>query len=225
MFGKKEESVNYWMSYTDLLAGSLVIFVMITVVLVIKVRAEFEGVSNSQEKLNQTLMESFGGGQLEGVRVTPEGVITFLDGGDSLVLFRSGSDEPTRYFKQHLNQVLPVILTQVDSILNKNKYANATIKAIKVDGHTSSIGNYYYNLELSQGRARNIHKYIMAYVAVHKRYSASFGRKIRSHLITTGYGEQKLLDSSGIAVEISGNTEDVNRSRRVELQIELGKRK
>ena len=70
----------------------------------------------------------------------------------------------------------------VDSISNLKKYENLEIE---IQGHTDNVGNYDYNLRLSELRAKSVYNYIV------ERDSLLVDR-----ITFKGYGEDKPIDDN-----------------------------
>ena len=68
------------------------------------------------------------------------------------VLFEHDSAELTARAKEILNEIIPVVLS------NKTKF-----KHIKLKGHANHLGNYNYNIGLSQRRVKAVHDYLVAH--------------------------------------------------------------
>lgn len=128
--------------------------------------------------------------------------------------FAPSSDYLSRGFKRVLDDFLPrylAIVTDPDF--------REDILEIKIEGHAFNSGQGYTTiLQGSQNRARNV----LLYVRGHESFKA-LDRKVREDLdfklVTTGMGYERMIDSEGEYVHISGRRPCENCSRRVEFTI------
>ena len=135
---------------------------------------------------------------------------------DPEVLFRTGSDEITPFFKQMLSDFFPRYM-----YLLEDWYTDDEIREIRIEGHTSSEWKgepdekkaYMNNMELSQGRARSILGYLIN-LAEFPRYD-SWARPL---ITANGLSSSQLRDKDGEAVGDTGR-EDQQQSRRVEFRL------
>lgn len=217
MFKKKGDPLNVWMSFSDLLTGALVVFMLITVVLVIKTRAEVTKIAEKEQEVSGNFKTNLDG--IEGVTVTNDGTIRFYSQSDGIreQLFDYDSFELTSGFQLVLNQSVPHFFDELEKVFENDSTSGVTIKEIRIEGHTDSIGEDDYNLGLSQNRATQTWFYIRDNILTQK--SQKFQDFVRSRIVTVGFGENKLLNESGMLVSESKGVENKTLSRRVELSV------
>ena len=208
-----EEPPNFWASYSDLMAGMLMVFVLLLIVALFHY-AEFnqrkEEVLETQEerlksfhalqqelinKLSDTFSE-------ESVSVDPNTGTLQIGSG---ILFGEGQATLRADSKQQLQKIFDAY---VDVVLDP-QFVDS-IKQIEIEGHTNSNGTYLHNLELSQQRALTVMKEWLAHNGA--------GNKILQDLVIASGRSyaQLILKSDG--------SEDPVRSRRIEIKFRLKER-
>lgn len=221
MFNKSQENPNVWMNFADLITGALIVFMIITVVLVIKTRATYVKVEEAQNEVKNSFTTNLIG--IKGVNVTEGGSVRFTSFSNkkSTQLFGQGSDKLTHDFKETLSKVLPIIIEKIDSIYSSSESAGISIKEFRVEGHTNSDGNQKPNYILSQSRALNTWYYIKSWIKNNPNYKNSdIIKNLNKNVVTVGFGETRPLNRKGHLKKI-GVKEDKRLSRRVELSIIL----
>ncbi len=135
------------------------------------------------------------------------------------VLFAEGSSEITPYFQSVLSQFFPKYL----DVVMQEKYQER-IAEIRIEGHTNTkpinktADPYIDNMELSQGRARNVLAYLRTQDCFNNLDSLRRNR-IQYWLTANGLSYGRTIDVSDSLVFYSGNTIDFEKSRRVEFRI------
>lgn len=225
MFGNKKE-LNVWLSFSDLVIGSLSVFLLITVILL----KRSETVDVVRGKIADDFKSKYN--NQKGVKVLKDGTIRFFAPIDSTksrrnrILFRKDSSIPTLYFKKRILSNIVLFWNKIDSLYRSNNSVYE-ITEIRIEGHTDSSANDDYNLDLSQRRALSIWKFIRDNSLLNKesKWDSNFIEFIKSKVVTVGFGEKKLIDKDGEYISISKNKEYPQMSRRVEFRLILGKNK
>lgn len=214
--GVGDSQEEHWVSVSDLMAGLMMCFLMISVVFMIKMQIEKEKIQEVAllyEKLRTSLYEQLyeefkedlprWGAELD------EDDLTFRFINDQL-LFDRGKSELKPEFKAILRDFFP----RYTKIITNNGYQEA-ITEVRIEGHTS-VGwgkaadvdtAYILNMRLSQARTRTTLAYLLLLPEVYKQKEW-----LRDRLTANG------LSSSHPIVDDHGNL-DQNRSRRVEFRL------
>lgn len=167
------EKLNFWLSYSDMMAALLIVFALILSATLLDMRSTYEAkqaelaekeaiINSQQEQIDQivgirgelvdALSKEFANSALS-VKVDPQtGAITF----DSNLLFGYNQDTLQDVGKAFLAEFLP----QYFSILLDPSFYPYVAEVI-IEGHTDTAGDYMYNLQLSQNRAFAVVSYCL----------------------------------------------------------------
>jgi outer membrane protein OmpA-like peptidoglycan-associated protein len=218
----EEEKEGFWVSYTDLMSGLVIIFALVLLVAIFDMQKSYTEAKvvveekNEAIKKQQKMIEEVVGVKTKIIaqlvkafkdsnsplEVDPQtGAIRFSGG----VFFDTDSTEVSLQGRQYLEEFIP----QYIGILLSDQFKDE-IAQIIVEGHTDSNGSYLYNLNLSQGRALSV---------VSEIYSLTFpkfeNQEYLSKIITANGRSfsMPILDSNGNI--------DADKSRRVEFKFRL----
>ena len=172
---QKDETIDYWMSYSDLMAGVLLIIILFLFVAILNYNEDKDKLEEQQALLEEKeeeieilqlridelvgmrkniilqLIDAFDDSNVEVEIDSNTGDIKLSSG----VFFDLDSYHLKESGRQFLGDFLPIYLRVLLSEKNK-KY----ISEIIIEGHTDDVGSYLYNLELSQQRALEVSKFI-----------------------------------------------------------------
>lgn len=230
-----EEDVDYWMSYSDLMAGLVLVFILLLVFFIAHSKKNLEEqqeilaiktaeLANKDKQLNiidkdierilgiraEILRRVKTRFQQSGSEVTFDAKTGAIRLGSN-ILFEEGSARLSGVGKQTLGRVIPIYY---EALLGDEKLREH-VEQIVIEGHTNSNYSqehrderaYLFNLRLSQKRAYEAMEFIVE-EGVGESYQA------KSLLAANGYSHSRpILDES--------NIEDKERSRRIEIRFRL----
>ena len=149
------------LSTGDLMAGLLFIFILLLMGALLQVQEKAEQDEAIVKKYDQIktqlyidLQEEFKD-DLTVWRATIDSTLCVRFQEPSM-LFDNNEAVLKPQFKEILNDFYPRYI----AILNKPEYRD-NIEEIRIEGHTSSDGSYFHNMELSQDRTRAVLEYCM----------------------------------------------------------------
>jgi chemotaxis protein MotB len=245
----RQQENPYLLSYSDLMAALLLVFILLLTVTMLKLHEELEKrkedaarISIVKDNIIEELQKAFQEHDIL-IVVDPEtGAIKL----DSDVLFESGKDDLRENGKYAINSFMPVYL----NVLFNPKFKNEVTQII-VEGHTdphpqrgrdiSRFRNCYaYNLGLSQDRAFNVVRFVLQ--SDYRKFSEerglnnlfNYSSDLKSKLSANGRSFSQPLDSLGNRIdnvpyeEIASGRFRLNESnihsekcRRVEFKFRL----
>ncbi len=217
-----KKQTNYWISLSDIMTGLMMIFLFIAISYMIQVKAEQDEKDQFIKEYIQTRIELYEELKLEFEEdFKPENWNVVLDKDLSIkflnerVLFDYDKAELKPEFKNILDEFFPRYL----NILLKDKY-RSKIAEVRIEGHSDSRGDYYYNVWLSQNRTRNVLKYLMT-KSIRKagELTEKENELLRFWLTANGFSFGRTIDSNREYTLFSGNPVNNEFSRRVEFRI------
>jgi chemotaxis protein MotB len=165
---KDTNTHDYWMSYSDLMAGLILILILYLVVSAANYNESAVELEEVQDKYNEqqekvealigirseiieTLTDAFSETDMRIEVDEKTGAITLESG----ILFDVNKSYIKKKGRDFLDEFMPIYL----NVLLKKEYSEY-IGEIIIEGHTDTNGTYAHNLELSQARAFEVSKYI-----------------------------------------------------------------
>lgn len=221
---KNSEKLNFWLSYSDMMAALLLVFILILSCTLLETRATYEAkqaelaekekiIANQQSQIDtivgvrgdlvDALSTEFSGNALSVKVDAQSGTITF----DSTLLFGFDDDQLQDQGKAFLDQFLPKYF----SVLLSEDFSPYVAEII-IEGHTDTDGSYMYNLQLSQNRAFAV---------------ASYCLENSNHILTDNQLEKLriLLTANGRSwsspIYNDDGSVNMDASRRVEIKFRL----
>ncbi len=217
----KAKQDNYWIVLADLMTVLMVIFLFIAVSYMIKVNED----KKKQEKiltdyktskvallkeLNTEFKEDFKKTKWNAVLDSTDLSIKFID---ERILFDNDKSDLKPEFKNILSDFFPRYL----KIIMKPKYIDK-IAEVRVEGHTSPIGEYIHNLELSQNRTRNVIAYLRT-LDYYQNQMPKEKERLQYWLTANGLSYGRTLDKNGYLTHKNKLPPDNIKCRRVEFKI------
>lgn len=228
-----ESQDNFWISYADLMAGLLFVFILVIGAVIvkhnfmtseiIKQKESIQELENnakskeaSAEKLNKELNETKE--TIAKLTSVKDDVILKLRQklGDKIEVDpKSGALRIAGniLFKQGEYDLieeskisLTSILTEYIKVLMDDEEIRNNLNRIIVEGHTNSDGDYLLNLELSQKRALSVMKFLL-------ELNPQFEKDLKVFVTANGRSETDLI--------FKNNEEDKFASRRIEIKFIL----
>lgn len=223
--GTDRIKIDYWQSYSDVMAALLLVFILILFASIQKINVQQQEIEKKRIELEQqTLAAQESMKKLEeliGVKAEiieelkkelkgHELIIDEKTGSilfDSSIMFDTDKSVLKRKGKKELDEFLDVYL----KVLLSDKFSHH-IAEIIVEGHTDTDGTYEYNLGLSQERALTVVKYCL------KSNEIDLTRAQRKEL-------RNIITASGRSysnpVYNQDGTINMDKSRRVVFQFRL----
>ncbi|SLM65111.1 MULTISPECIES: OmpA/MotB family protein [Dickeya] len=217
----KQTKEDFWISLSDLMTSLMMIFLLISLIYMIKVQDMVKIPSvykNTLQGLGQALQHEFKD-DLKRWHATIDQDLT-VRFQEPNILFTTSSAELKPEFKTILDEFIPRYL----KIMTDPKYIE-NIEEIRIEGHTSTVWRtgvndkdaYFHNMELSQSRTRSTLEYIMNMPVVSPS-KPSFSW-FKTHVRAIGFSSARPVDADGKVITSPDQTEDQARSQRVEFRV------
>lgn len=200
-----EETSNFWVSYSDLMAAVLLVFALLLVVSMMHYSDFIDEQTDRMRqfaKIEKRLIANVSEAVTdENVSIdTQTGALRIGAG----ILFSEGSAELSEQGKTRLRDIFQNYI----SVILDPEFLDF-VKAVEIEGHTNSNGTYLYNLELSQRRALAVMNELLQ-----QNRSAAELINLQSMVVASGRSFSQLVRDD------NGN-EDKVRSRRIEIKFRL----
>lgn len=209
---------EHWVSLSDLMTALMMLFLLISVVYMIKVQDSVD--IPRIFKADQQQMHAQMHGQFKdklnkwGAVLNPDLTVRF---NHQDIQFATGSQQLRPEFQRALDEFFPQYL----HILMQEEYRDK-IKEIRIEGHTSSLWMvgmsadeaYIKNMNLSQGRAQET----LIYLLTHPSLSVQERQWLKQKFRAIGFSSSQLLNSKGMVLR-PNQFEDANQSQRVEFRV------
>lgn len=216
---RKREQESYWISFSDIMTGLMVIFMFIALNYIMQV-IDYKFVE--QDIYNTLKFELKNEIENEIIELSPDGTVKFNLKKSNAELFPSDKYEITDEFEKILKEFIPKYL----EIISSKQYIN-NISEIRIEGHTDTIPprkikrreSYDYNLELSSNRARSVLNFIRKSDA-YLKYPDSIRIRLDFLFTANGLSYSRVLNDKKEILYLSKNKSINNDlSRRVEFKI------
>jgi outer membrane protein OmpA-like peptidoglycan-associated protein len=212
---KKQHTTNFWISYSDLMAGLLFVLLAIIVISNFQYKQKLHDISENVElrvKIAKELKKKFKERNITSVEVDPQTGNIEFSGKKNLAWFKIDDTELQKGAKAILDEVIPVYL----EVLFDESITNGMLERILIEGHASQEidepNQYLKDLELSEGRAFEVGHYIID-------NNTGLYEKLKNHLVTLGrsFADAKYLGNG----KKSGYHPDRWKDRKVLIRFTL----
>lgn len=203
-----EDSGGYWISFSDLMAGVLIIFMLLFIYKILDVQQTIETkeqvideLSNTRANIISMLQEEFKKENIE-IKIDPKtGAIQL----DEAILFDYGQNTLKPQGAEFIGRFMPIYV----KILLGKEDIKSQVSEIVIEGHTDSEGGYTYNLKLSQERAFNVANYMVSGLGDY-----NYKDELQNYLSANGKSYSQM---------IKNENGEINKeaSRRVEIKFRL----
>ena len=204
----QEEEASYWISFSDLMASILIIFILLFIYKLVEFQDNLDMTEQRIQELTSTRMQIIAMLQEEfekeniDIKIDPKtGAIQLNES----ILFDTDKSELKQEGKDFCEKFIPLYV----KILLGNKDVSSQISQIIVEGHTDDNGGYIYNLELSQERSLSVAKFLLS-----DTFNYEYKKELEKYLTVNGRSySDPIYDKNGSI--------DKGISRRVEIKFRL----
>lgn len=202
---KEQDENAFAMSTGDLMAGLLFIFILLLMGALLRVQEKAEQDEEIVKRYDQIKTQLYIDLQAEFKddltvwRATIDSTLC-VRFQEPAMLFDYNQDQLKPLFKEILNDFFPRYI----KVLKSPEYKDNIVE-IRIEGHTDSTGEYFYNMQLSQNRTRSVLQYCFSLMNDEEVIWA------KSLITANGL-------SSSQPILINGK-EDKDLSRRVEFRV------
>lgn len=204
----QEEETSYWLSFSDLMASVLIIFILLFVYNLIAYEESMNETEKMIQELTSTrmkiitmLQEEFDKEDIDIIIDPKTGAIQLNES----ILFDSGKSQLKDEGKEFAEKFIPIYV----KILLGNDEIKSQISQIIIEGHTDDVGGYLYNLKLSQERSLSVAQFL-----INPEFDYMYKNEMEKYLTINGRSySEPILNSDG----------SINKdaSRRVEIKFRL----
>ena len=220
---KQDEETSYWLSFSDLMASVLIIFILLFVYNLVVYDESMNEREKMIQELTSTRMKIIAMLQEEFVKediiIDPKtGAIQLNES----ILFDTGKSQLKDEGKVFAEKFIPIYV----NILLGNAEIKSQLSQIIIEGHTDDVGGYLYNLKLSQERSLSVAQFLL-----NPEFNYKYKDEMEKYLTINGrsYSEPILNSDDSINKDASRRVEIKFRLKEEEvllqIQKELGKGK
>ena len=159
----KKREFQIWESISDIMTGLMMVFLFISLAFLFELKMETSGYAEIKQQIYVDLCNEFEEDELNqwGAEINRDTTAIYFKSPD--IHFGKGDSNPSPKFQTILKDFFPRYI----AVLNQEKY-QGKIAEIRIEGHASrewkgdpnSDEAYFYNMKLSQERARNVLQYL-----------------------------------------------------------------
>lgn len=212
---KSTTPVNFWQSYSDIMAALLLVFVLVLTATLYHAQKNYEEQRETIEAQAAELEKIIGIKQriIEELKKNFQDTALTIDSSTGAVMFDSQllfdynesvlKDEGKEFIEDFFPKYMDILLSE-----NFAEYVSEII----IEGHTDDQGPYMYNLKLSQDRAFAVAEYCLS--DSQEFFSEERLQIMRSIITANGRSWSELIYNDD-------GTVNADASRRVEIQFRL----
>lgn len=204
----QEEEPGFWISFSDLMASILIIFILLFVYKLVEYQAslsekeqQIQELTSTRVKIIEMLQEEFEKENID-INIDPKtGTIKLNES----ILFDTSKSELKKEGKEFAKRFIPIYV----KILLGNEEVRSQLSQIIIEGHTDDVGSYMSNLKLSQDRTLSVAKFLLD-----DEFDYKYKKDLQEYITLNGRSySDPILDKNG----------NINRdaSRRVEIKFRL----
>ncbi|MDO4941526.1 MAG: OmpA family protein [Lachnospiraceae bacterium] len=236
---RDRKKIDYWQSYSDMMAALLLVFILIVFATIQKLQSQQDDLISKQQMIEKQriTIKQLGGDSgydaqklqemeekvskiigvkaeiIEDLRKELKNVDLEIDGQTGAIQFNSEIlfDKNKSILKSSGKKELDKFMKGYFKVLLNDKFRD-NIAEIIVEGHTDTDGSYNYNLELSQKRALSVSNYCLN----SKELDLTAKQKDQLRKIITANGR-----SYSNPIKRKDGSVDKEKSRRVVFQFRL----
>lgn len=204
----QEEEPGFWISFSDLMASILIIFILLFVYKLVEYQAnltekeqQIQELTSTRVKIIEMLQEEFKKEDID-INIDPKtGTIKLNES----ILFDTSKSELKEEGKEFARRFIPIYV----KILLGNEEVKSQLSQIIIEGHTDDVGSYMSNLKLSQDRTLSVAQFLLD-----DEFDYKYKKDLQEYITLNGRSySEPILDDEG----------NINRdaSRRVEIKFRL----
>lgn len=204
----KEEGAGYWVSFSDLMSGVLIVFILLFIYKLVDYQQSMsqkeqmiQDLSSTRLQIIALLQEEFKKENIDIIIDAKTGAITLSEG----ILFDYGKNELKPEGKEFLERFIPIYA----QILFGDKEILSHVSQVIIEGHTDNDSTYMYNLKLSQERAFSVVEFLLS-----DGFNYSNKEKLQQYLTANGRSYSELIKNKDGKI-------NTDASRRVEIKFRL----
>lgn len=146
------DETGTWLSIGDIMSALLMIFALILIVTLLQLKETVEKMQSTRIVIIQSLQKTLSETGINAEIDPTTGDISILDS----VLFDPGESRLKPVGKSFLRKFVPVY----SEVIFSDSSVEEQIQYVVVEGHTSSLGRWDYNMALSLDRAQSVTQHI-----------------------------------------------------------------
>jgi len=203
MFNHYNETDTEWLPLSDLMSGLMIIFLFISSLYIQETKQEEVVKTETKVSLVHQIQQSLTPHLADWNAQFLDSTLTIRFFSEEEILFDQGAAQLSPFFKSTLDNFFVSYFEIIENF-------QTDIKELRIEGHTSSEGSYFNNMQLSQNRANQV----LHYLLYERALSEEQKLWLQEYVSSNGMGEKEPIRGYW-------GQEDSIKSRRVEFEIVL----